>query len=129
MEEIVPYHFILQRCKRVLDVSKVADVQPIPVYKVSTALPALPAFFVGHLLQRSKAMQITLAVRRRALDVELRRFLKLENSDFLNSGHDQSEIDRSHLRCGKDAAQRKHHARRSRGLRLRAEGWQPHPTS
>ncbi len=48
MEEVVPNHFILQRCERVLDVTKVAHVQPIPVYKVGTAIPALSAFLLGH---------------------------------------------------------------------------------
>ena len=69
-----------------------------------------------------EAMQLVLAVRRRALDVELRWLLKFGHSDLLNSGRDQAESDRSRCRYGRDAARQRCLARQPTDPRPRAEG-------
>ncbi|MCY4460663.1 MAG: hypothetical protein OXC26_09770 [Albidovulum sp.] len=105
MEEVVTDHLVLRCVERVLDITEVAHVQSIPVYKVSAAVPTLPALLIGHLPQLLEAMEIVLAVRRCKLDVEPRRLLEFGNSDRLSSGHDQAAIDQPYLRYGRDAAQ------------------------
>ncbi len=57
-EEMMPYHFVLQRCEGVPDVIDVAHMQQIPVYRVGTSVTAFPAFPVGHFLELLEATQV-----------------------------------------------------------------------
>ena len=72
----------------------VAPVQPLPVYEVRATGAALPALARSHLLQLLEAVQIVLAVGRRALDVERRRFYETAAMGTSSAAPDRAIADR-----------------------------------
>ena len=77
MEEVVSDQLMLERPERVLGVSDFALVQAMPVDEVGSAGSATPAIGLRHLARRLEAMQVVVAIRRRALDLERLWFLEL----------------------------------------------------
>jgi hypothetical protein len=77
MEEVMADHLVLERFKCMRRVASVAAMQPLPVNEVGAASAAFPALIRRHLFQLLEAVEIVVAVGRRALDVEGRRLLEL----------------------------------------------------
>src|SRR4051812_30239425 len=77
MEEVMADHLVLQCLEGVSRVAFVAAMQPFPVDEVSAAGAAFAPLVGRHLLELLEAVQIVVAIGRRAFDVEGRWLLEL----------------------------------------------------
>jgi hypothetical protein len=79
VEEVVAYQLVPKRFKGMCGIALVTAVQTLPVDEISPARSAFAALVRRHLLQLLEAVQIVVAVSRRAFDVERRRFLEFRH--------------------------------------------------
>jgi hypothetical protein len=77
MEVVMADHLVPERFKGMRCVASVAAMQPLPIDEVNAASAAFAALIRRHLFELLEAVEIVLAVCRRALDVEGLRLLEL----------------------------------------------------
>jgi hypothetical protein len=81
VEEVMTDELMLERLEGMVDVKKIALVNPFPVDQVGTAGAASAALVCRHLPELLETVEIVIAVRVGAFNGEGRRFLK--------SGHEK----------------------------------------